>query len=320
MTQGTTGTRPHGLTRFSTAGLPRAQRIALWEEHNARALVGLQARTLTGGVLEATELNLILPRLQFAQVSGNPHVVERSAREIAEHPAEAVVAYFALEGEGFFYHRNGCEILRPGQAILYDADQPFMRGFSHGLKELALKVPRRTLGELTGQSAPNRPKVFSFRGPEAGSAHAEALATALAAALSGRAGDWDRLEATALDLLAGILGEGTGRTGHLAAAQAFIAARLSDQSLSAGRIAAAIGISERQLSRIFAEAGTSAPRAILDARLDAARQQLRSPGTAPLALGAVAAQLGFASQAHFSRSYKDKFGISPLQDRKAAAS
>jgi AraC-like DNA-binding protein len=319
MMQPTRGARPHGLTRFSTAGLPEARRIALWEEHNARALVGLQARTLTGGALEATELNLNLPQLQLAQVWGNPHVVERSVREIAAHPAEAVVAYFTLEGEGFFYHRDGCEILRPGEAILYDADQPFMRGFSHGLKELALKIPRATLSEFTGQSGLIRPKIFGFRGPQAGPVHAGALASSLGAALSGRATDWDELEKTALELLAGILGA-AGPAGHLDAAQAFIAAQSADPRLSAGRIAAAVGISERQLSRIFAEAGTSVPGAIMDARLKAVRQQLLSPETARMPLGSLALQQGFASQAHFSRSYKEKFGISPLQDRRSVGS
>ncbi|EMY33336.1 transcriptional regulator, AraC family protein [Arthrobacter crystallopoietes BAB-32] len=315
--QATSGARPHGLTRFSTVGLPGDRRIALWEEHNARALVGLQARTLNGTSLEATELNLNLPRLQFARVAGTPHVVERSAREIAAYPAEAVVAYFALEGEGFFYHRDGCEILKPGQAILYDADQPFMRGFSHGLNELALKIPRRTLSEFTGRSGLNRPQVFGFRTPEAGTVHAQALAASLADALSGRAKDWDRLETTTLGLLAHIMDDGGTPLGHLEAARAFIASHLADASLSAGRIAAAVGISERQLSRIFAEAGCSVPRAILDARLEAARDQLRSPAAARQPLAAVAAQFGFTSQPHFSRSYKERFGLTPLQDRMA---
>jgi AraC-like DNA-binding protein len=314
MTQATPGARAHGLTRFSTMGLPGAQRIALWEEHNARALVGLQARTLTDGVLEATELNLNLPRLQFAQVWGNPHVVERSAREIARHPAEAVVAYFTLEGEGFFYHRDGCEILKPGQAVIYDADEPFMRGFSHGLKELALKVPRRTFSELTGHSGLNRPKVFGFSGPD-GSIHAGALASALSAALAGPTADWEGLEAATLELLSATLGTGSGPAGQLTAARAFISTHSADPGLTAGRIAAGVGISERQLSRIFAEAGTSVPRAILDARLEAARRLLLSPGGGRLLLGTLALQQGFASQAHFSRSYKQKFGIPPLQDR-----
>ncbi|MCG2621169.1 helix-turn-helix domain-containing protein [Arthrobacter sp. I2-34] len=321
MTQATAGMRPHGLTRFSTAGLPGAHRIQLWEEHNARALVGLEARTLSGAVLEASELNLILPRLQLAQVTGTPHIVERSARQIAEYPAESVVAYFALEGEGFFYHRDGCEILQPGQAILYDADQPFLRGFSHGLKELALKVPRRTFSELTGRSGLNRPQVFGFRGAGSGSqpGSAEALAQVLGRALSGRSTDWDQLETSVLDLLARLLGADGGPAGHLAAAQAYIDAHLADPQLSAGRIAAAAGISDRQLSRVFAEAGSSVPGAILDARLQAARRQLKSPDAARLKLGDLSAALGFASQAHFSRSYKEKFGLSPLQDRKATS-
>ncbi|WP_264797154.1 AraC family transcriptional regulator [Arthrobacter mangrovi] len=316
MMQATGGARPHGLTRFSTVGLPGDRRIALWEEHNARALVGLQARTLNGTSLEATELNLTLPRLQLARVAGTPHVVERSAREIAAYPAEAVVAYFALEGEGFFYHRDGCEILKPGQAILYDADQPFMRGFSHGLNELALKIPRRTLSELTGRSGLTRPQVFGFRGAEAGTVHAQALAASLAGALAGQATDWDRLETKALGLLAHIMNDGGAPVGHLEAARAFITSHLADAGLSAGRIAAAVGISERQLSRIFAEAGTSVPRSILDARLDAARERLRSPASARQPLAEVAAELGFASQSHFSRSYKEKFGSTPLQDRR----
>ncbi|GAA4773421.1 helix-turn-helix domain-containing protein [Citricoccus nitrophenolicus] len=313
------GVRPNGLTRFSTAGLPEARRIAMWEEHNARALVGLQARTLAGGGLKATELNLNLPRLQVAQVWGNPHVVERSAREIAAHPADAVVAYFTLEGEGFFYHQDGCEILRPGEAILYDADQPFMRGFSHGLKELALKIPRSTLRELTRQSGLKRPKVFGFHGPQAERIYAGALASSLGAALSGRAGDWDELENTALELLAVTLGAPAGPAGHLAAAQAFISLQSADPQLSARRIAAAVGISERQLSRIFAEGGTSVPRAILNARLEAVRQQLLSPAASRIPLSALALQQGFASQAHFSRVYKEKFGLSPLQDRRSAS-
>lgn len=304
--------------RFSTAAVPAAQRIQLWEDHNARALVGLEARTLSGLALEASELNLNLPRLQLARVSGSAHLVERSVRQIAAHPAESVVAYFALEGEGFFSHRDGCAILRPGQGILFDVDQPFVRGFSQGLQEIALKVPRRTFADLTGCSSLKRPQIFQFRGPGPGSAHAEALVRGLAGALSGRLTDWDELESASLDLLARILGDEGSPASHLRAAQDFIAGRISDSRLSAARIAAAVGISERQLSRVFAEAGASVPRTILNARLDAARRQLRTQGGPRIPLGELSGRLGFASQAHFSRSYKEKFGTSPLQDRRRA--
>ena len=43
---------------FSTAGLPAARRIELWEGHNTAALIGLSCHTAVPGALEATEVNV----------------------------------------------------------------------------------------------------------------------------------------------------------------------------------------------------------------------------------------------------------------------
>jgi AraC-like DNA-binding protein len=291
---------PPGLTRFRTHDLPGARRLTGWEEHNARALVGLQVTT--DRPFDGTEVNLTLPRLQVARVSGSPHAVERDVRQIAEHPADGLVVYFLLAGESQFEHRGGRELLVPGQALVLDGDQPFRREFSNGLTELVLKAPRR---------GPVRPQVFSFQDD----AHARALVTALSGALRGPA-DWDGLEQTATDLLGTLLGGTRTSQGDLAAAHAFIAAHLHEQELCALRIAAAIGYSERHLSRLFAKSGQSVPQAILNARLDAARSVLAEP----ISLAEVAARHGFASQAHFSRTYRARFGVTPRQDRAALRS
>ncbi|MFJ5990395.1 AraC family transcriptional regulator [Lentzea sp. NPDC092896] len=287
---------PPGLTRFRTHDLPGARRLTGWEEHNARALVGL--RVTADRPFDGTEVNLTLPRLQVARVSGSPHAVERDVRQIAEHPADGVVVYFSLAGESRFEHRGGRELVVPGQALVLDGDRPFRREFSDGLTELVLKAPRR---------GPVRPQVFSFRD----NAHASALVSALSGALRGPA-DWDGLEQTAADLLDTLLGA-RSPAADLAAAHAFIAAHLHEQELCALRIAAAIGYSERHLSRLFAKSGQSVPQAILNARLDAARSVL----TEPISLAEVAARHGFVSQAHFSRTYRARFGVTPRQDRAA---
>lgn len=312
------GALPAGFTRFATDGLPDA--VSRWEAHNARALVGLAAMPDGGAPLRATELNLALPGLGLARVSGTPHRVERDEAQIAANPAQGIVAYFALQGSGSFFHRHGCETITPGQGIVVDADQPFERGFADGLTELALKVPRPAVVRLLG--APNlaRPLLFDFRtgrgahgaGPAAPAAR---LASVVGAALAGRAAVWDDLEAELLGLLGAILahaGADDG-AGHLRAALAVIAARHSDPGLSAPGIAAAVGLSERQLSRVFAAEGTSVPRAVLDARLDAAQSLLIA---AALPMAEIAARTGFASQAQFSRSYRERFGASPLKHRR----
>ncbi|WP_415856633.1 helix-turn-helix transcriptional regulator, partial [Sinomonas sp. G460-2] len=104
--------------------------------------------------------------------------------------------------------------------------------------------------------------------------------------------------------------------GHFRASLAIIAARHADPGLSASAIAAAVGLSDRQLSRVFAAEGTSVPRAVMEARLDAGRALLASPGMASMAMSEVAARAGFASQAQFSRSYRERFGVSPLRHRR----
>jgi AraC-like DNA-binding protein len=307
--------RPHGLTRFATTGIPDERRIPLWEQHNSRSLVGLRAQTLGDAAFQGLELNLNLPTLQLARVRGTPHVVERDYAHIAEHPAEGVVAYFILRGAGHFTHRGGREALAAGQGILCDVDQPFSRDLSAGIDELAVKIPRSTLTELTGTSNLAAPRVFSFRGTAPDAMHAAALAQAVGGALSGHLLEWDALEQRVVDLLGHLLGNGSA-AGHVSAAEAFIASHFTAPGLSAGRLAAAVGISERQLSRLFADSGRSVPQAILEARLQAARQFMAAAEHASTPLSAVAARHGFASQAHFTRSYRAHFNTTPLRDRK----
>jgi AraC-like DNA-binding protein len=291
--------------RFSTVGLPEDQRIALWEDHNAHALIAVRCRSLQDATLEATEINVALPRLQLARVLGNPHVVERTGQTVRQTPSDAVACYFTLAGEAFFYHDDGVRTVSPGQVIVCDADRPFMRGFSHGLEELAVKVPRQVFEELSGTTAPTEPLVLDFA---RGDVQARTLAR-----LVGRAVRADAAvpvdESTVLDLLGGFV---SGRaadlaTAHLAAAKTYIEEWLADPGLSASQVACGIGISERHLSRVFATGGTSMPRYILNRRLDRAHRLLTEGPQ--LGVAEVAYRCGFSSPARFSHAFKERFGL-----------
>ena len=159
---------------FSTAGLPVQRRIELWEGHNAEALIGLRCRVLDAAVLEATEVNVRLDRVQLARVTGTSHVVERDGRLVRGRPAEAIALYFSLAGDAFFYHEDGVLALRPGQMLMCDADRPFMRGFSQGLEELVVKVPRGTFADVADVDGVRAPVVVDFA--LGGNPYAHALA------------------------------------------------------------------------------------------------------------------------------------------------
>lgn len=294
-----------GPVRFSTFDLPEAQRVPLWEEHNAEALIGLRCRSLHDRALEATEINLQLPRVHVARVTGSPHVVERTRTVIRRMPSEAIACYLTLAGDAFFYHDDGVRLLRPGQLIVCDADQPFMRGFSQGMEELVVKVPRPVWRDLGGPESLTQPLVFDV---DDGAVQARTLAQ-----LAGRAvrqespGGAD--EDTLLELLGSVVTgrEPTYSAVHLAIAKAYIEEHLFDPRLSAARVAQGIGISERHLSRVFASGGLSVPRYLLGRRLERARSLLAEGDEVTVA--EVAVRCGFGSAAHFSHRFKERYGM-----------
>jgi AraC-like DNA-binding protein len=319
--------RPAAAERrsFSTAGLPAAQRIERWESHNAAALIGLDVRT--SGELDATETNLQLPLVRLARVSGSAHAVERSAAVIARSPADSVAVYLTLRGDAWFSSADGTRELHPGDALVCATDQPFARGFAHGLEELVVTVPCSALG----RSPARQPTIIGFGAADGGvPQYARALAR-----LAGRAtgtGSVPPDERTVLDLTAVLV---AGRnvapaTAHRAAARVYIEEHLADPGLSADRIAAAVGISERQLSRVFAATGSSVPRHILTRRLQLAYATLlrnaanrgadnnnadnrgadnRGPDGSEATVADVAARCGFTSAAYFSHAFRRQFGF-----------
>jgi AraC-like DNA-binding protein len=309
---------PREPVAFTTAGLPEHQRVELWESHNADALIGLRCRTLSTALLEAAEINVQLDRLHLARVRGSSHVVERNQELIRRRPTDAVALFFSLVGEAFFYHDDGVRTLQPGQMLLCDADRPFMRGFSHGLEELVVKVPRAVFADVTGIAEIERPLVVNFAAAGANS-FAHTLARQVGAAA--RADDpYPADEQTLLELVGALTDRQRDdlSAAHRAAAQCYIDRHLREPALSAGQIAAGVGLSTRHLSRVFAEAGTSLPRYILNRRLEAARTMLQKPAAASMTIAEVAHHCGFTSAAHFSSAFTARYGERATEMRRRA--
>ena len=291
---------------FSTLDLPLEERIERWEGHNADLLIGLRCRMLEVEQLEAMGTNLRLDSVDLARVIGTSHVVERDAQLIRQQPSDSVMMYFSLVGDAFFYSADGVRTLGPGQGLIFDADRAFMRGFSHGLEELVVKLPRSLFADVSG-AAPAEPTVFDFS--PSGNVHAAALARQVGRATSRR--DPTPPDERAILELVSVLTTGARanlNSAHRAAARAFIEQRLSDASLSAAQVARAVGISARHLSRVFADDATSVPKYILERRLERAHAQLTGPFDASVTIADIALSCGFTSATYFSRSFVARFG------------
>lgn len=308
--------------RFTTRGLAPASRVHLWEHHNARALIPLDIRTIDESPLQAREINVHLPNFSLAQVNGSPQIVERSESFISENPRDAVAIYFATQGEAFFFHRGGNESLKPGQAIMYDTDLPFTRGFARGLEELVLTIPRSVYRSLTGEESLREPVIFPFGHDAEPTAHALAKLVRSTLALQSDEGSPPTpvspdAERGLLDLLRPLVVHRQAGDGpcYVTAAKDYVEQHLADPDLSAQQVAAAVGISPRHLARAFAEAGLTLREHLRDRRLDRAWELLTSPGADEFAVGELAPRLGFSSHNYFSRAFRNRFDVTPRQAR-----
>ncbi len=86
---------------------------------------------------------------------------------------------------------------------------------------------------------------------------------------------------------------------------------------SRSQLAAAAGVTVRQLERLFADhLGTTIGRRYVEIRIERARALLRQ---STLSIAEIAVACGFVSTSHFSRVYKAQYGISPRRERDGVA-
>ena len=297
---------------FEVAGDDDSCPVDDWERHNASELIELRCQVQPDLPFRAREVNVHLTDVHMAHVLGTAHAVTRDAAIVAERPANAIAVYAALRGDALLEYDGGRRIVRPGQVLVCDVDRPFLRGFGHGLEELAVKVPRGPFAQITGLATLAAPLVLDT----STNPYASALVRLVGRAVAGKV-PVPAEEQAVLELVSMLATEGRVGTpiAHRAAARAFIDDHLADPSLSASDVAAGAGISERHLSRLFADAGTSVPRHILARRLDLAHSMLKH-GTADRTVD-IAARCGFTSMAYFSQAFKRRYGVTAGEVRRS---
>ena len=94
---------------------------------------------------------------------------------------------------------------------------------------------------------------------------------------------------------------------------------LDDPDLTPAKIAGAEGISERYLQKLFGGAGTSFTHYLRERRLQRTWADLANPAEAQHSISEIAFRAGFNDSAHFSRAFRQRYGLSPREFRQHEA-
>jgi AraC-like DNA-binding protein len=309
------------MTMFSTDAFPAAARVGAWRDHLKRVCGEFHVQAANeqsfSGALDLTRIG----GLECATIAASPMRVvrDRGATESREDP----VWFYILQVEGRAVMRQGGAeaVLEPGDATLIDGGRASEFVFTTAGRQLSLHLPEPLLAGPRGARPPTA-RAIRGRG-YARLLHAQLVAAReQAAALSGEAAALVRTQ-----LIEGVRHVTAAQhethvevapLGTLERVQAAIARALHRPELGPAEIAAEVGLSVRQVQRLFQAAGTTFGDWVRRERLDRCYEDLTDARGPCRSVTDVAFRWGFRDAAHFSRAFRAQHGITAQQLRRAS--
>ncbi|MFJ3928326.1 helix-turn-helix domain-containing protein [Streptomyces sp. NPDC090022] len=256
--------------------------------------------------------------VQIVVAAGGPHEAIRPARAIRPGPGAYLHLFRPLSG-GIGVHQDGREghAVAP-QIVCCDSTRPYQLFLPRPFRLVEVLLPHRQIGMPPADTAKLTATAWCGR------MGAGALLSQLLAGLDEHGTEihsaLDRVGGTIAGLAAAVLAD---RLRNLAAEdevarhdlmlhiQAYIRERLSDPALTPHAVAERHHISLRYLQRIFQENGTSPARWIREERLARCRSELLDARLDHLPVGVIGERAGLFQASHFSRLFRDRYGVTP---------
>ncbi|RED32627.1 AraC family transcriptional regulator [Rhodopseudomonas thermotolerans] len=308
-------------TLFSADDAAPHRRLALWQDIICDVYVQLDCSSNLGSSFHGSVSSGALGRALCSTVSSCAQRVARTPARIACAREESVLFALGTTGHGGVVQDGREAVIRPGEFAFYDTTRPYELQFDGDFSQRILQVPREMIArrirteELTATT-------FSSARPLDKLAY-DFIASICALADRVDHDTADRLTEQAVDLVAMVIADRLdGRrpaTSHRAAMlyrlKAHIHSRLHDPELSAAGVAAALGMSPRYVSDLFAGDATSFQRYVLAQRLERCARDLVAPRLAGRRIGEIAFAWGFNDLSHFGRVFRERYGVSPRDYR-----
>jgi AraC-like DNA-binding protein len=307
------------LQLFSTESLPVSDRIDAWQ-WNAQQICGdcriELPRASFHGSIEARHLGAI----RLTRFSSSPLSFWKWPLDMAAPERQVCIVITQLAGARR-YVQNGTEVLlQPGDSTVIDAGRPWSSSCQTECMRLYLRAPRWLMEErLQTREIPIAQKI-------SGTNRTGATLSRLSESLYDEAGSMQEDESVAaldtyFQTLAACIGHGAAGaesgTPLLSAILQYLETHLADPSLAPNQVALTMEISLRHLHRVFAATGTTIGDYVRARRLEHCRKDMLNPRLRAKTITEIAFFWGFSDAAHFSHTFRKRFGVSAREYRAA---
>lgn len=303
---------------FTTDAYPLHARREAWREAMVRLRLPLEATC--DGTSSASVTSLVSPSgMEFS-------VVSAGAQEISgRNPDQPAAIWLAalLEGEAVLSDGETQAAIGPGDIVLGPTGMAASLRLKTRFRLLFLTAPRLALDHRL--VAPRSLRIGHLSAEKGANHVFSGLLRALADTLDEMTGDQLRpVELAVTEFLVSALAAEINeprtptsvRRAHLHRVRQTIEALLTEPDLSLGRVAQTEGVSPRYLQKLFANEGESFTHYIRLRRLDRCRLDLANPRYDDQSISSICFRWGFNGSAHFSRAFRQQYGLSPREFRR----
>jgi len=311
---------PPSIQRWSTDGVALSRRFDRYAEILTEAIDPMRVASRDAGGFHADISAIEMGPITVVHGIGTPHRCVRDDRDIAR-TRERSFHLIVNSGSPWALTHRGPLSLRVGDAVLLDSQ------YEHDLRladfdNVHLKFPEAWLRQwvaapdiLVGRGIP-----FDSRWGRALASFVTQLTPEFVAGTPLPVGVIADSVGALLALTANeILDSGVDRRRATATRDRIrecIVQRCTEFALSAGHVAAALGISVRTLHRALGACGETFSTTLMNARVALATRMLQSRLHDRVALAEVGRRAGFSDASHFVRIMRSRTGLTPSQIRR----
>ena len=304
---------------------PASERIGYWEHASAGVLLPMRGRHRGAGDFRAEMVAGTIGAVRVAQASTQQGECLRTPGLIRQIDPDVYQVDVVCTGE-VVAEQNGRQVrLGAADIAFVDPTRP-VRYVSTASTHVSVLFPRVMLplpADALARLAP-----VHIPGNRGTGALVSTLTRELPRHLDEcRTREAVRLGTVVVDLLGTALAARLDRDLHgddqtralLTHIYAYVDANLGDRDLSPASIAAAHHVSRRYLHKLFQPEPTTIAGWIRQRRLDRCRRDLLDPSLRERPVAAIGSRWGLPDAAHFSRIFKNAYGLPPAEYRLALA-